>query len=123
MLATLLESIDRALIPTQQHHNNTTTPPHMGVGFSVWGPPHVKGYCGVVVNLSFSLPIYRDIQQLNSDRLHAKLVYSKLEKTPALRNKSPRTPSNFIPFTQPARERERERERGNLSFLWCFEAS
>jgi len=47
---------------------------------------------------------------LNSDRLHAKLIYSKLGKTLGLRNKSPRTPSNFIPFIQPARERERERK-------------
>jgi hypothetical protein len=30
-------------------YNNRTTAPHMGVGFTHWAPPHVRGCCIIIV--------------------------------------------------------------------------
>jgi len=37
------------MMDLQHHHNNYTTPPFIGVGPSVWSPPHVRGCCAIVV--------------------------------------------------------------------------
>jgi hypothetical protein len=39
----------RKMMDLQHHHNNYTTPPHIGVGPSVWGSPHVRGCCAIIV--------------------------------------------------------------------------
>jgi hypothetical protein len=37
------------MLDLQHQYNNCTTIPHMRVGPTYWGPPHVRGCCTVVV--------------------------------------------------------------------------